>query len=100
AEKRGVYRSGMRRVAGEEVVAVEVRETGADESRPPADALEARADMAAEPADHAQLTERAGHHQHRAEPDERIPRLGLVEEVVPSQDAGDEQKCDRDQRGG
>ena len=99
AQESRIHGSDMGRVAGEEIMAVEVNQAQHQESEDPAVAAHHAADRLAEPGNDAQLVQEAGHHHQSREPHQRVPGAGFCFHVFPAEHAQYDQSAQADKRG-
>ena len=93
-EEHGIHRDDLRGVRREQIVHVEVDEREDGERHQPRQAVDAGRHLVADPVDHLELAEFVGHRDEHTEEDQRLPRSGVGDDVLPRQHAGDEKNRD------
>ena len=99
---KGQQRGGdVRGGAGEGVVRVEVDEGEQDHRDEPGqgEGFDTTFNLSREVGDDAEFVQPVGHHDQRAEPDERIPSAFFRRDIAPTQHAADEQDAETEEGG-
>ena len=101
-QERRIHGAHVGRVAGKEVVAVEVNQRQNQEGDDPVIAADHVTHALAEPGDQAQGIELGRHHNQSGKPDQGIPGAALIENIVPVEDGGEQEygEANKSGRGG